>query len=133
LRSEIKKQKQVALLLENFSRAVISGDVESMRQHFSSDVVSYGTRALVCLTIEELVSEQWSRIWGKCLSWEIYSIDTLVVESASGYVAFRWNRVSIQGEVQTGRATLIYEFVGETLVVLHSHFSESPEFDNRRG
>jgi len=124
---EIRKE-QIALFLDNFTRAVISGDVDSMRPHFSNEVLSYGTRAVVCRTIEDLVSEQWSRIWGKCLSWEIYSVDTLRTESTGGYVAFRWKRVSIESDEQTGRASLVFEFVGENLVVLHSHFSESPDF-----
>jgi hypothetical protein len=126
------EEKQVLLksFLENFSIAVISGDVESMRPHFDKTVVSFGTRALVCKTLDDLVANQWMQIWGKCQSWEISSVDAMNLDSELAFVAFRWRRVSFSGSEQTGRATLAFGFVETRLVVLHSHFSESPKHDS---
>ena len=110
--------------LYDFSAAVVSGDINSTLKHFDKNVLSFGTRAVVCCNLEELVSEQWSKIWGKCKTWEISSIDALDANSALGFVAFRWKRVSLEGSEQTGRSTLVFKITETTVCVLHSHFSE---------
>jgi hypothetical protein len=126
---EVSGQSLLQAFLIDFSRAVMSGDVDSMRKHFDANVLSYGTRANVCETIDDLVTNQWMRIWGKCRSWEIYSVDAYNLNSESSFIAFRWRRVSVEGVEQTGRATLAFCFVEERLMVLHSHFSESSKHD----
>lgn len=126
----LEKQALLHEFLENFSRAVLSGDVESMRPHFDEKVTSFGTRALVCETLDDLVANQWMRIWGMCQSWEISSVDAMNLDSDLAFVAFRWRRVSLSGSEQTGRATLVFVFVETRLMVLHSHFSESPKQDS---
>lgn len=123
----LEKQLLLEQFLANFSRAVMSGDVGSMQPHFDKKVLSFGTRALVCETLDDLVTNQWMRIWGKCESWEIYSVDAMNLDSELAFVAFRWRRVSLSGGEQTGRATLVFSFLETRLVVSHSHFSESPE------
>jgi hypothetical protein len=123
----LEKQLLLEQFLANFSRAVMSGDVDSMRPHFENKVISFGTRALVCETLDDLVANQWMRIWGKCQSWEISSVDAVKLDSELAFVAFRWRRVSLSGGERTGRATLVFSFLETRLVVSHSHFSESPE------
>jgi hypothetical protein len=123
----VEKQALLQAFLDDFSTAVVSGDLDSMRPHFDSNVLSYGTRALVCDSIDDLIANQWLRIWGKCQAWEIYSVDATDLNSNLGFVAFRWRRASFDSTEQTGRATLVFCFVETRLVVLHSHFSESPD------
>jgi hypothetical protein len=76
-----EKQLLLQQFLENFSRAVMSGDVGSMLPHFDKKVLSFGTRVVVCETLDDLVTNQWMRIWGKCESWEIYSVDAMNLDS----------------------------------------------------
>ena len=125
--NENHKSTLLQAFLGDFSRAVTSGDIGAMRPHFDSEVLSYGTRAIMCEGIEDLVSKQWIQIWGKCKSWKIISVDAMNLSSDLAFVAFRWSRVSLDGSGQSGRATLTFRFVGTRLVVLHSHFSEASD------
>jgi ketosteroid isomerase-like protein len=114
--------------LATFERAVAEGKIEEVSPSFKDDVLAFGTKSIVNFNKTSLISNQWERIWGKCKSWEVLSVDSAQLSQNSGYLAFRWERVNMDGTVVLGRATLVFELDDQQeLLVVHSHFSENPE------
>lgn len=114
--------------LSEFEKAVFSGDIESIAPYFKEDVISYGTRTIVNFNKTSLIGNQWGRIWGKCKSWQVTSLDSARLIDSGGYLTFRWERVNLDETTTLGRSTLVFEIDdNQSLKVAHSHFSENPE------
>lgn len=113
--------------LAKFQRAVVEGDVDSVAPRFKEDVLSYGTKTIINHNKTSLISNQWARIWGKCKSWQVLSVDAYQLSENGGFLAFSWERVNLDESVSLGRATLVFELDAQKeILVLHSHFSENP-------
>jgi hypothetical protein len=113
--------------LAKFERAVVEGNIEAISPSFKDGVLAYGTKSIVNYNKTSLISNQWERIWGKCKSWEVLSVDSCLLSKSGGYLAFRWERVNLDESITLGRATLVFELDDQQeLLVVHSHFSENP-------
>lgn len=86
-------------------------------------MVSYGTRTELNVGLDQLMKNQWSKIWGNCLDWKITSIDSISESENMAMVAYRWQRINTDSTDTRGRATLVFE-TRHGLKVIHSHFSE---------
>lgn len=118
--------KLIDFLLK-FERAVVEGDIEAISPSFKDDVLSYGATSIVNYNKTTLINNQWSRIWGKCKSWQVLSVDSCRLSQNGGYLAFCWERVNMDESITLGRATLLFELDNhQELLVVHSHFSKNP-------
>ena len=119
--------------LSDFAAAVRGVDYEAGRAMFDPDAVGFGTFARMEIGRDNLVENQWKKIWG-CTRGFVFFVDQahVSVQGDLAWIATPWHS---QGRDQHGgwfdrhgRATLVLrrEHAGGAWRCVHSHYSAVP-------
>lgn len=117
--------------LERFAAAVRGADYETGRGLFDPGVVSFGTRGTLMSGLDQLVSDQWSCVWGATRGFD-FSFDQLQCEVAAdvAWAAAPWHSQGQRPDGswfdRFGRATYVLRRRGDRWVAVHSHHSLNP-------
>lgn len=128
----IQDQHLVHQWLHDWEDCIRQRDFERGRLLFDANVVSFGTRAVIALGLDELEVRQWRRIWPFIDDFR-FDRNTMRIASSPdelfATLALTWrskgfdeNRASF---VRPGRATVVLKrsTVGEPWRAVHTHFS----------
>ena len=120
---------------EAFAKAVRDVDYDAGREMFHPDAVGFGTFARMAVGRENLINEQWRKIWGCTRGFRFLTEDddaVVHVENDSAWVATMWHSEGRDEHGQWfdrhGRTTLLLRrdpTSGRWLCV-HSHYSRIP-------
>jgi len=116
---------------QTLERSVRRVDYPTMRQYFTPDVLSFGTRAEVVSGLDALVANQWSGIWPNIRDFTI-TFEQLYW-GTSGDLAWGiapWTSTGFHPDgtafPRPGRATVIFECRQGKWLAMHTHFSLFP-------
>lgn len=103
---------------------------EGARDLFASDVLGFGTGAVLALGLDALEERQWRRVWQHTRGFTFSLEQMHCFGGPDGLcVATTWESVGVRADGSTfprsGRATLVLAG-GERLKAVHSHFSLDP-------
>lgn len=117
--------------LQDFAAAVRARDYEKARRMFDAEVRGFGTVARRYHSVDELVQEQWKRVWDETESfrfdldsaeyWHEGDLVVAISEWSSDDVAPDGSR-----RPRTGRATIVLGRSGDVFRAAHTHFSLTP-------
>jgi ketosteroid isomerase-like protein len=116
--------------LEEYQKVIVSGVTDDALPLFAENATLFGTRVIWSKNLHEYAKKQWNPIWSKSKDFEFTEILTVSDFGGSAYCAVLWkNTTKIDGEEteRFGRATFVLEIQDDSLVAIHSHFSESPK------
>lgn len=122
---------------------VAAVDFAAGRRRFAPDAVAFGTRADVVVGLDQIASEQWSKVWGNIAEFR-FRLEELVVQvadDASLAVAIvPWTSTGFHRDGRPfdrpGRATVVLRrsTAGDPDLewsAIHTHFSLSPDTPSR--
>jgi ketosteroid isomerase-like protein len=117
--------------LRDFAAAVRERDYENARGLFHADVSGFGTVARRFHGIDELVREQWERVWENTESFR-FDLDSAQYwrEGHLVIAISEWSADDIEPDgsrrPRTGRATVVLSRSGDRVRAAHTHFSLTP-------
>ena len=120
--------------LDEFATAVRNRDFDHGREMFAHDAVGFGTVAELEVGLDNLVKNQWHRVWVNTRGFR-YDLDTAEVggEEPVYWAAAKWSSMGKDAtgrEVERrGRCTIILHRRNGKLLAVHSHYSFTPSGD----
>lgn len=115
--------------LRKFEEYIRNRQYEAAFPLYSKDAVAFGTRVNHLSDMSEYATYQWHKIWDKSKNFTFTEILSSGKDESIYFCATLWsNQTEVDGiEItRTGRATFVFKNTNNSLVCIHSHFSESP-------
>lgn len=117
--------------LEAFAACVRARDFDAARPMIASEVVSFGTKAAMVAGRDNLIAEQWRRIW-PTIEGFAFDLDTLQWHRAddTAWAALTWTSRGFRPDgtpfPRPGRATFTFTHRDGHWLATHTHFSLFP-------
>ena len=117
--------------MDEFAACVRDRDYERGRRMFAKDAVGFGTVAELEVGLENLMQNQWHRVWGNTRGF-VYDLETAEHggEEPVYWCAAKWSSFGKDAtgrEVERkGRCTIILHRRDGKLLAVHSHYSFTP-------
>lgn len=114
--------------IQQFVSAVRSGNPDSGRSLFATDVTAFGTRTNLAGNLNELVASQWETIWPISQEFDLQVLKSQSLGQNHHLVLCHFRNITIinnQPTPRSGRATFILEKLENHWICIHSHLSES--------
>lgn len=122
----------ISTWMHRWQKLINSGDIEAAKPMFHPAVIAYGSLAAMMDGRDELIAEQWSRMWPRLKDF-VFDFDRVRIlgDPADSMVAVAvpWHSLGRKGDgwyERRGRCTLVLNRVDGGLVCVHSHFSMEP-------
>jgi ketosteroid isomerase-like protein len=117
--------------LEAFAENVREKRYEQARALFSHGVIGFGTKAYRVVGLASLEQQQWREIWDSCSGFRFDFGELRVFgEGNTLCAAVPWSSVGFDAKgapfLRPGRATLVFNQEGDSLLAVHTHFSLAP-------
>ncbi|MGJ8654302.1 MAG: YybH family protein [Opitutaceae bacterium] len=123
---------QITEWLCEFARYVREVDYVAGQDLFAADVIAFGSVSRRAETLEDLVENQWKRVWGQTEGFHFdLATARIEVSGSMAWAAVNWESRFIDRSVPTiersGRATIALRCRAGKWQATHTHFSMSPE------
>lgn len=129
--SERAMSDSVMAWLRDFAACVRAGDFSRGRILCSQNIVSFGTVAHIAVGLEQLVDQQWSRVWNVTCDFD-FDYEHTHIDSRDDltWVAAPWASRGFAEDgssyLREGRATIVLHREHDGWRAIHTHFSTRP-------
>ena len=121
----------VTAWLRDFAACVRAGDFDRGRILCSQNIVSFGTVAHIAVGLEQLINQQWSRVWNVTRDFE-FDYEHMHIDASDdlAWVAAPWTSRGFAEDgssyLREGRATIVLRRERDGWRGIHTHFSTRP-------